>query len=205
MMMNSMHKRNILISILLIAGIMMFAVIQGVLLPAKEQRQQAYAKAQLEPSTHDFTQLLPYKSKYMGDAPNLINLFYHLPMGQYGVRFQLYSSTLKAQLNYQTDVQTIGQEQAETAMIYNATAAFALIDNLKTIEYTFPSHNTAANPSALAIKTKYEITRKDIETWYGMPTSQLANPQTWKKKVQQQLTDQTYIKKAAGTLLHEIK
>lgn len=200
-----MRKRNIIIAILLTVGIIMFTTVQGVIIPRNEQRHQEYLKAQLEPATHDFTRILPYKSKYMGDASNIINLFYKLPLSQYGVSFQLYPMTLSAQINYKADIKTIGQSKTEKAMIYNATAAFALIDNLEAVNFTFPESETIAGTNVTASATKYKITRSDLEKWYGFKASVLADPIRWKRKVQTPLKDQTYLKKASLNLLQKSK
>jgi hypothetical protein len=116
----------------------------------------------------------------MGNASNFANLFSSLPLSNADRTFQLYPDTWTAEVNYKDTVMHIGEERVNRAIIYNATAAFALIDNLETIRFYFTGEN-------------YEVIRTDVEKWYGAKASSLLEKGTWEKSVQSKLRDPEYV------------
>ena len=75
-----MRKLNILIIALLVVGICGLALVEGYIRPEMRRREQQYLSEQRDPLTHDFSRLLEFRSRYMGDASNLANLNYNLPL-----------------------------------------------------------------------------------------------------------------------------
>ena len=163
-----METRNIAIIVLLIVGIVSYAVVHGVIIPKMDENRQQYIAEQLNPSTHDLESILKYKNKYMGNASNLINLFHSLPLSNAGTKFQLFSDQLTVEVDYQQTVSNIGETKVEKALIYNATAAFDLIDNLKALNFIFPDSSS------------YKVNREDVERWYGVKVSYLLSKDIWK-------------------------
>ena len=166
-----MRLRHILIIALAVIGLISYAVIQGILIPQQEMKQQQYEAAQQNPVTHDLNRILQYKSKYMGDASNMGNLFQHLPLADIQHTFELQSDVLLAQINYSAESTTLDKVGLNQALFYNSVAAFALIDNLETIIYHFED-------------TDFQVERADVEQMYGAPLSDLLTLDQWKEKVQ---------------------
>lgn len=166
-----MRLRHILIIVLAVIGLISYAVIQGIFIPQQEIKQQQYDAAQQSPVTHDLNRILPYKSKYMGDASNISNLFQHLPLADIQNTFELQSDVLLAQINYSAESTTLDAVELNKSLFYNSVAAFALIDNLETIIYHFED-------------TDFRAERADVEQMYGAPLSNLLTLDQWKDKVQ---------------------
>ncbi|EIM05380.1 hypothetical protein A1A1_16485 [Planococcus antarcticus DSM 14505] len=171
-----MNTKNKVILFLLIIGFSLFGVIQGIVLPNIKQDEAQYVKEQQEPLTHNFEASLPYKSKYMGNASNLFNLFHSLPLSHVEKTFQLDSEMLSAKVIYNERISDIGIEKVERSVVYNATAAFALIDNLEEVQFSFLDQN-------------YQVLRSGIQAEYEVPLSELAEVEVWEKEVQLELKD----------------
>lgn len=175
-----MKTRNTIIMVLLVLGIGLFAAVQGWIIPQKEQNEQKYIAEQQDPRSHDISNVIKFKSKYMGDFSNFDHLISSLPLNHIERTYQLYPDQLTAQINYKNTVSSIGRAEVERGLVYNATAAFALIDNLKTINFHF-------------MDIDYQVTRQDVESWYGVTLSTLLDEDTWRTKVQEQLDDDEYV------------
>jgi hypothetical protein len=182
-----MKNRNRIIIALLIIGTAMFGIVQFIVIPHSNEEKQKYTAAQLEPTTHDLSRILDYKSNYMGDASNFINLFHHLPLSDVNMDFQMFPNDYTAEVNYKNSIQNIGQEKVEKSLIYNSTAVFALIGNLKSIVYHFSG-------------ASYKVSRTDIEKLYDGIGNILEEP-NWKNKVQSKLNDHEYVLQTAKKVL----
>lgn len=184
-----MKNRDRLIIGLLAVGVIFFAAIQFVIIPHNNANEKAYAAAQQEPATHDLSSILPYKSRYMGDASNDANLFYHLPLCNIGMSFGVDSTNYRLEVDYKETVENIGEEKVQSALLYNSTAAFALISNLNAIEYNF----TGAS---------YEVKRTDIEALYsGFGT--VLQKSNWKTSVQDKMNDVAYVNETFQKVFRE--
>lgn len=191
-----MKTRNRIIIALAVIGAALTILVQGFIIPANNQKKLQYAISQQNPATHDLNSIIKYKNKYMGNISNLSNLFYKLPLGNTGMTFQLYPDRLTAEVNYKEAEKKINLEdkyKSSRSIIYNSTAAFALIDNLQEIDYKF-------------MGSSYKVTRSNVEKWYGVKAQALLDGDNWKNKVQLGLKDENYIKSCSnGILLHSIK
>lgn len=173
-------KRNKLIIWLLSIGLILFGIVHFVILPEMAQKEEQYIKDQEDPLTHDIESIRKYKNKYMGNAANLTNLFRALPRNKEIKSFQLYTDRYACEVIYKDTVLNIGQTNVNSAIIYNATAAFALIENLKEIHFTF-------------VDVTYRVKRQDLERWYGKKAESLTDQETWRKEVQGKISDQSYV------------
>ncbi|OBR66620.1 hypothetical protein A7K91_07130 [Paenibacillus oryzae] len=183
-----MKARNKIIVVLLIFGVALFGVIQGVVLPQMEQKKKQYEAEQQNPLTHDINNVLSFKNNYMGNSSNFINLFYSLPLNHVDMSFQLYPDELAVDVNYKETVGSLGENEVAQALIYNATAAFALIENLEVINFNFTGMS-------------YHVSRTDVETWYGVKLPSLLDQDVWKKSVQSKLYDSEYVLNCAKLIL----
>ncbi|QHQ62994.1 DUF4825 domain-containing protein [Anaerocolumna sedimenticola] len=192
-----MKIRNRIITVLLIIGAILYIIVRFIIIPDNARKEEEYNKAQLNAATHDLNRILPYKSPYMGDAPNIINLYNNLPMAV-DRTFHLLSDELTLEINYKDDLLLAGKKSIEMQgvqageddskqddiyqyevfkdLLYNSTAAFALIDNLKKINYNFSDIN-------------YSVTRNMIEDLYSVKLSDLLTEENWRKLVQDNLND----------------
>lgn len=184
-----MRKRNILIISLLIVGILAFSIVNFVIVPKQQQEKQAYQMQQLNPLTHDIDYIMEYKNKYMGNASNLANLYLHLPLADVDRDFELESEELTLIVNYKETAARIGEVKLKTSLIYNATASFALIDNLQIITYNFTG-------------SSYNVARSDVTALYD-DFGNITKNTTWKKEVQHKLTDEEYVLQMFSKLFSE--
>ncbi len=175
-----MRKLNILIIALLVVGICGLALVEGYIRSEMSRREQQYLSEQRDPLTHDFSRLLEFRSRYMGDASNLANLNYNLPLSDLQRKFQLHPEALTAEIKYQDSPTGIEAELFDRALVYNATANFVLIDNLETLILNF-EHDS------------YTISRRAVESWYGVDLASLQSEARWADKVQRPLSDRAYV------------
>lgn len=175
-----MKNRNFIIIILLVIGVAAFGTTEFILKPRQEEKKAKYLLAQQSSLTHDFKRLFKYKTQYMGDSSNIINLNYSLPLGNISRTNEINSDKLEYIINYKESVSNIGEEKVKTDLIYNATANFALIDNLEAITFNFTD-------------SSYKITRDDVEDWYKVDVASLADETKWSKEVQEKLREKNYV------------
>jgi hypothetical protein len=183
-----MKNRSRIIVFLVIIGILIFGAVEGVFNPKISARQKQYAVEQSNPLTHNLKSILKFKNKYMGNASNLSNLFRVLPLNELNRTFELFPDSLTVDINYKENPVNVEDNKLKAALLYNATAAFALIDNLEGIYFKFPS-------------ATYVVKRSDFEKWYGVELSALLEKELWKSKVQDKLEDSKYLNTAAEALI----
>lgn len=177
-----MKNRNRIIICLLVIGIALFVAVEFIVIPHNNAEQDKYLADQQEPATHDLNSILKYKNKYMGNASNVGNLFYHLPLSNVGMNFELFSDNFELTVNYKGTVWNIGEEKVKSALIYNSTAAFALIDNLQIIDYNFSG-------------ASYQVKRTDIESLYSN-FNNILEQDNWSNYVQSKMDDHQYVEAA---------
>ncbi|MFU1793734.1 DUF4825 domain-containing protein [Paenibacillus azoreducens] len=183
-----MSAKNKIIMLLAAAGILLFAAVQGIVLPKQEWDRQAYEAAQQNPQTHDLQSIAKYQNKYMGNASNLSNLMHSLPLNEVRSTFELHPDTLTADIVYHADTADLNSEKLERSLIYNATAAFALIENLEQIRFKFEDRT-------------YTAKRSELENWYGKKLPSLTDsPKIWQPVVQEPLANPDYVKKGISSL-----
>lgn len=174
-------NRNLKIIIMLLCiAIVIFGVTNFIIIPQRNAAKEKYAIEQRDSLTHDFKNVLKYKSKYMGDASNITNLNYNLPLCFIARTNELDSDNLKYIINYKESPDEIGMDKVKRDLIYNATANFALIDNLEIIRFNFTGNS-------------YEINRSNIQSLYKDKLSELTVIDKWKENVQQKLNDKEYV------------
>jgi hypothetical protein len=175
-----MKTRNQIISLLLVFGIFFYGIVQWMVIPHLEQAKRRYMLDQQDPLRHDIGSVLKFKNKYMGDFSNLANLFDTLPLSDVDVSFQLYPDKLMAEVNYKKAFTDIGEDMVDQVLVYNATAAFALIDNLEGLKINFQGKS-------------YTICRRDVVGWYGVDLTTLLKKDIWNRTVQAKLMDDEYV------------
>lgn len=208
-----MKTREKLIMALLTCGIIIFCYINFIVIPKTNIAGIKYGLEQMDAATHDLNYILKYKHKYMGNASNLINLYRHLPLNIDKTTFQLFSDDLTLQVQYKDKVEVIGaqsltdrenipegtpkqkqaaiQNEVHKSLLYNSTAAFALIDNLEYVEYKF-------------LDVTYQVSRADTEKLYNDFNKLLMQP-AWKEQVQQPLSNSTYVSETFQSLFKEVE
>ncbi|QSO48453.1 DUF4825 domain-containing protein [Alicyclobacillus mengziensis] len=179
-------RRNILILVLLIIGVVALCIVEVGIKPNIRRQQQAYLVAQLNPLTNDFANIVKFKNPYMGDNANDANLNANLPLANVQHTFVIHPQTRELDIRYTKTVQDIGLTKIQPSLVYNATANFALIDNLDSIKFEFPG-------------TSYRVTRAQVQSWYGVEPSTLANQTAWKQNVQSKLENPQYVKNTFQT------
>ncbi|WP_166462420.1 DUF4825 domain-containing protein [Psychrobacillus vulpis] len=133
----------------------------------KSEREK---EIELNTANHNFEKVLAYENDYMGNASNMGNLFNNIPLSSYKDNIELDSDAFTFIINYDTT----SDEEAEKAVIYNATAAFVLVKNLEVINMRF-------------LNNSYVVTRENVEEWFGGDLKELIDPSMFKEKVQKPL------------------
>ncbi|MEK5037846.1 DUF4825 domain-containing protein [Sporosarcina sp. FSL K6-3457] len=164
--------KNKVIVGLLIVGLGLFVWMQMVYLPGQEKIQQEEVLKQLDPETHLFEKVLQFENLYMGNAGNNMNLVNHLPMSDIPRMFEQDPDEFTFTMNYETSVEEIGEERVEKAILYNATAIFALIENMDIVEFEF-------------VDQMFAVTRERVNNWFGEDVASFKNEKIFFKKVQQ--------------------
>ena len=177
-----MNKKSKVIICLFLIAVLLFCLIQFGIIPANREKQAEYARNQTDALTHDITSIEEYQTPYIGNANNICNLFYSLPLNNVSMKFEIDSETCSLTVNYLDTVWNIGEEKVQRDLIYNSVAAMAAIDNLSEITYNFSGED-------------YSFSRKQIENVFGSPLSELLEKEKWSKEVQDNLNSTDFIKK----------
>lgn len=98
--------------------------------------------------------IIKYENKYVGNNSNVGNLLYNLPLSEYEFVFEIDTKDLGITIDYHTtDWYNNEQLYIQKCLIYNSVSIFALIDNVKYIQYNFSG-------------SSYKITRNQVENYY---------------------------------------
>lgn len=143
-------------------------------------QEEANAKNQTDALTHDITSIEDYKNLYIGNASNVGNLFWNLPLNNVDMKFEIDSEACTLTVNYLDTVWNIGEEKVQRDLIYNSVAAMAAIDNLSGITYNFSGDS-------------YSFERTQIEDVFGTPLSNLLEQEKWRNDVQDKLKDTDFV------------
>lgn len=170
----TVQQRNRVIILLAVTALLLTAVVYAYIIPAQDAHTEAYHKAQTDPLTHDLDSILLYKSDYMGDAPNLSQLLYHLPLADVPISLELDSEQLWVQVHYEVLSSDYGEEKLHQALVYNAVAIFSLIHNVNGVEFSFSD-------------VTYRVARMDLMRNWDISSEELLDPKTWKNQLQAQL------------------
>lgn len=183
-------KLDIGVAVLLLVGLLAFALVEGAILPGQDRRIERYEKAQQNPLTHDIARTAKFQTRYMGDASKVGGLFGSLPIGP--IRsFALDPDVFTVQINLDSSAPR-AEADRDRAYLYSATAAFAYIDNLEAVIF---NEGSAA----------YRVTREDLLAWYHTDTfsSFTASSAAWKTAVQDKLAEPEYAQRAFRELFRE--
>lgn len=180
-----MKTINMLIALLIVVGILGLSLVEGYIKPGREKQEQQYLLEQKDPLTHDFSRALQYRNQYMGNASNLSNLNASLPLADLERSLQLHPEKFTLEIFYKEAAIFIDPELFKRSLVYNATANFALIDNLEALSLHFEGGTYTANREAIA-------------QWYGMEPEALQHTERWKNVVQDKLKEKSYVERFIG-------
>ena len=164
--------KNKIIVGLLVVGLVSFTWMQMVYLPGQEKIQHEEMLKQLNPETHHFKKVLQYENLYMGNAGNNMNLVNYLPMSDVPKLFEQNPDEFTFTVNYEMSVKEIGKKRVEKAILYNATAIFALIENMDIVEFVF-------------VDQTFKVTRDRVNNWFGLDVASFKDEKVFIEKVQQ--------------------
>lgn len=171
---------NKVIICLLVVAAVLFCVIQFGIIPAEREKQAKYAQNQTDALTHDITSIEDFKSPYIGNASNVGNLFWNLPLNHVDMKFEIHSETCALTVNYLDTVRNVGEEKVRRDLVYNSVAAMAAIDNLSGITYNF-------------FDESYSFSRQQMEGVFGSPLSELLEQEKWSNEVQDKLNAADFV------------
>jgi hypothetical protein len=176
----------------LIAGsILILLALQISTMPGTEHINDKDVANIQDPFMEDFDSISQYRNKYMGNASNLTGLFYQLPLRDLDMSFKLHPEAFTAEVNYKAAASEVDAHTLDRALIYNATAAFALIENLEAVAFNFEG-------------SYFKLFRSDVERWYGVELGELAEAAAWRDRVQDRLKDEAYVQECLNAIVaHE--
>lgn len=128
--------------------------------------------------------IIKYKSKYIGDNSNTINLVYSLPLSEFSPVFEIDSDNFGLTINYHMTNWYIDELYLKQSLIYNSVSIFTLIDNVSYIKYNFTGGS-------------YYITRDDIESYpnYNKIKSKEINKDNFNKYLENKIKNEQFIEK----------
>lgn len=105
-------------------------------------KKKAECTNPFDPNKSDISRIIKYKNKYLGNNSNTVNLYYSLPLSNYGFTLEIDSNNLGITINYNSSEFYINEDNNDVlfvkkSLIYNAISSFVLIDNLTYINYNF--------------------------------------------------------------------
>lgn len=174
-----MNKNKVIIGLLAVA-VILFCVIRFGVVPANQAKQAEYANDQTDALTHDISAVEDFKNPYVGNASNVANLFYSLPLCNVSMEFQIDSEACALTVSYHDTVKNLGEEKVRRDLLYNSIAALAAVDNLAAITYQFSDD-------------VYSFEREEIEAVFGTPLSGLLDQETWTERVQSRLSSADFV------------
>ncbi|MBW8351125.1 DUF4825 domain-containing protein [Bacillus sp. IITD106] len=177
------------IIVLFAFGLILFTVVQFVVIPKQNAAAEQYIIDQKNPLSHDLEYIKQYKNPYMGNASNIMNLFGHLPLSDMLKDFELKSEELTVIVNYNKKTTDIEQQLLNQSLIYNSTAAFALIANLEKIEYHFLDQNIV-------------VDRQSVESQYQNFDELTNSTKIWNEKVRNPLKNTHYVEGFITEIMH---
>lgn len=175
-----MNRKEQVVKVLVIAGILLLLLVQGIVIPNRNARQEVYLAAQDDSLTHDTASVAKYESAYMGDSSNIANLFHHLPLQSISKKFQLDSENLKATVFYEVADWEIGEAKMKRDLLYNSVVAMGLIQNLQVIRYEFSG-------------SAFEFSRAALVEELDAELADLLASEEWKTDFQEQLADEKFV------------
>lgn len=175
-----MKEKNKIIIGLLVIAVVLFGIIQFAVIPANQKKQLEFEKNQTDAFTHNIITIKNYKSQYIGDASNVSQLFYALPLGNIEKKYEINSEECSLTVSYLDTVWNIGEEKVRRDLVYNTIAAMAAIDNLSAITYEFS-------------RDSFHFTREQIENEFGTNLSEILKENIWKERVQDKMGSVNFI------------
>lgn len=152
-------------------------------------REKEMCTNPFDPNKSEISRLLKYKNKYLGNNTNTGNLYYSLPLSQYGFDFELDSTNLGIIINYSNSEFYINEDNKDElfikkSLIYNAISTFILIDNTEYITYNFSG-------------TSYNINKKDVISKYDsfdkLIVNNKINENSFNKYVTNKIKDNNFV------------
>lgn len=174
-----MKRKRLLITILIIIGVLALIAVEGFIRPKMNQKQQKYTGTQLNYAANEYKTIIKYKNKSMKNVSNISDLNRNLQLGDIPMTVELKSDNLTLLVNYKTSSEAMEKNKLESAILYNSTVNFMLIDNLKIIKFNFKDN-------------AFAVTRQAVEDWYGVKLQTLQSETAWKDKVQSKLKSKDY-------------
>lgn len=115
---------------------------------------------------HDTTTIESFRSQYVGDNSNTVQLLYALPLGPRIDWVEIHETAVDVVL---TDAPDVDPQAERDDVLYSAVAFFAAVDNGSALTYRSP-------------EAEYSVTRQDVEARFGAPLSDLLDSAAeWKR------------------------
>ncbi len=196
-----MKRKSIWIWLLLLA-ILVSCWFEFGYLPRKEAADAAYAIAKLSPFTADRQALSCFANEHMGVQPNATGLFDQLPLAGAERAFWFHSSHYSIHIDFMKGTRVcaaqnlrlrLDEEAYNTlqsspdfaaacttelcqALVFDSAVAFALLDDLDMMIYSFGDHDYAIGRAALGQYTGWSFASLLEEKSWQQMQEQLAEP-----------------------------
>lgn len=147
----------------MIIGVLCVAVLSGILLTnglTKSDSTNKKENGSVSVNGYNADDLFKFKSAYVGDNVNVVNLLNSLPFGNLRREVSLKTSSVPYRISakYDFGVSGLSIEAIEAAFRKNATVIFSLIDNVDEVSFEYDYANEKRN---------YQCTREQIQKSYN--------------------------------------
>lgn len=147
----------------LVTGVLCVAVLSGILLTSgltKSNSATTQKESTVQSNKYNINTLLKFKTAYVGNNSNVVNLIDSLPFANLRkeVSLKTDSKPYGISANYDFSASSLSTEAIEATFKKNATVIFALIDNVDEINFNFGSFGE---------KPKHQYTRIQLQKNYG--------------------------------------
>lgn len=119
--------------------------------------------------------IIKYKSKYVGDNSNTVNLINSLPLSEYGETVKIDSNNFGIIIYYNVADWYIDDFYLKKSLIYNSVSIFSLIDNLEYIVYNFSGMTYKITKNQIISYPNYELINESKENFNNYLESKTNN------------------------------
>ena len=146
----------------LLIGVLCIVVLSGILLTnglTKVNSTGEKENSSIPVNGYNAAELFKYKSAYIGDNSNVVNLLSSLPLGNLRreVSLKTFLKPYGISAKYDLSLSSLSVEAIESRFRENAIVIFALIDNVDKISFDYGSIHE---------KRKYQCTREQLQKSY---------------------------------------
>lgn len=148
------------------------------ILNQKNIENQIDLSLQNEVETHDFSQLIRFKTSKLSCSAGVSDIYDNLPLLDIKKKYSLNNKNGTIKIDFLDTTYSIDNDRIKTSIVYDSFAIFALVNNIETITYNFKD-------------ASYNLKRKDFSNYYDF--SSKINIDAWNKNVRNKVLDISFV------------